>query len=113
MELDRLKLAEMKRAEVIPNATGLYVLFEPLRDVPGQGRIIGREGDFLLVQRFCVVTGEHDPGIRLMRAEELRGCLLYRTAEQVETKWHELVADNRRREENLGRPAAAFPAPEN
>ena len=72
MEIDRLKLAEMKRADVLPDVVGLWLVFPHSDGVAGQGRIVGtvpdgKRGPWIVVQQFCVVTGEHNEGMRLCR----------------------------------------------
>ena len=102
MEIDRLKLAEMKRADVLPDVVGLWLVFPHSDGVAGQGRIVGtvpdgKRGPWIVVQHFCVVTGEHDEGMRLCRPADLRGCFMYRTAEEMEAKTLELYRAGQRR----------------
>ena len=95
----------MKRTKVIQDVIGLYVLIPPpvLGDGPFEGRIIGKDGGFYIVQQFGRGATEDNIawcGISLMPPGDLyaKGATLHRTPEDLETAtlnyWREVDRDN-------------------
>lgn len=83
----------MQSADVISDIIGLYILKEPMviGDGPFEGRILGKEEGFYVVQQFYRTSGAHDTGIRqggisFFRPVDLYGdkVTLFRTPEELE-----------------------------
>lgn len=77
MELDQTNA--MEQAELVNGLTGLYTHIMHPRGFAWHGRIVGKEGNCVIVQMFNQ-TGRENAGLQLFPVEELTGtrALFYR-----------------------------------